>query len=127
MKTIDVWRIVTISEASRRSRIPVERMRQYAARNDDFPKPFLVLGSTHLYDYLAISDWLADNAPYGYKIMKPSRKEELREAARQRYLERVGLAPHPPVVDDGPENEYPQTDEHGEEDAGLLPRTKRLG
>lgn len=89
MKTIDVWRIVILSEAARRSKVKVETLRAYASRYEDFPKPFLTQGTTHLYDYLAISDWLADNAPYGYKIMKPDRKEELREQARRRYRERM--------------------------------------
>lgn len=126
MKTIDVWRIVILSEAGRRSNVKVETLRAYAARYDDFPKPFLTQASTHLYDYLAVSDWLAENAPYGYKIMKPSRKEELREAARQQYRERLQLAPEP-SGGDGVDGEQPQADEDGDEDTGFLPRAGGLG
>lgn len=91
MRTIDVWRIVTIPEACKRANIDHDTMRQWLHRYEDFPRPFLTFSKTiKLYDYLAISEWIRANAPYGYVPMKESTKDKLRQAAAEQHRDRLG-------------------------------------
>lgn len=101
MKTIDVWRIVTLSEAAKRANLERNTFDQYRFRHDDFPKPFLVLGRTNLYDWVEIDRWIRLNAPYGRRIMQPEQREKIRQEALRKYDHRlhrfVKLEVEPPV------------------------------
>lgn len=101
MKTIDVWRIVTLPEAAKRAKVEAGALRQYVHRHDDFPRPFLQLGKVNLYDWLAISDWLQTNAPYGRVVFKEETIEILRQKARETYYRSRGL-PMPAAVEVDP-------------------------
>lgn len=90
MKTIDVWRIVNLTNAARRLRIDPNTMRQWAFRYEDFPKPFLKVGPTPLYDHLAIAEWVKKNAPYGYVPIKESTRDQLRRKAAELHRDRLG-------------------------------------
>lgn len=129
MKTIDVWRIVTLFEAAKRTHMDPRTLRKYAERHDDFPKPFLVFSKNFkLYDYLAISKWLSENAPYGFKTISEQHRERLREAARETFLRRRGLVASSPeeVPDNGPNHKENTADQDGNEDARFLPGTQGL-
>ncbi len=105
MKTIDVWRIVRLIEAAHRSGVEHATLRQYVVRHDDFPKPFLTLGKTHLYDWLAIADWLKRRAPYGRVILQEDQLEQRRQAARERFYLSRGL-PLPPRGEGVPRDDH---------------------
>jgi hypothetical protein len=92
LKTIDVWRIVTLSEAGRRLNIPPGRLTMFHHRYDSFPEPFLVLSKIiKLWDFAEIRAWLQVHAPYGYKVIDLSEqaREKLRREAREKYDARL--------------------------------------
>jgi hypothetical protein len=129
LKTIDVWRIVTLSETGRRLRIPPSRLAMFHHRYETFPKPFLVIGKVKLWDFAEIRAWLQVNAPYGYKVLDLSqeKREKLRQEAREKYdarlrrftspAERVGHhgddEPHRSDGEaDGQEEQFPAKQHH---------------
>ena len=120
MRTIDVWRIVTLPEAAKRAKVEPGTLRMYRLRHDDFPKPFLAQGRVNLYDWLAISDWLTKNAPYGRYLWREEAIENLRVKAREGYYRSRGL----PIPLEEPERHDP---EHEEEPKGDPDRGQEQG